>query len=166
MVPAFRDAPWVLTYVASKDHEVETKGVIERLLSEGRRVAVPVMTGRENLAWVRLRSLDPLKPGRFGILEPELQEETTDWDSSAVCLVPGIAFNLEGHRVGYGRGYFDRFLARFTGLALGLAYELQLTATLEPEPHDRPMDAIITERRVISIRPGLLTSIDGGRRPS
>jgi len=146
----FRDAPAVLTYVASKDNEVETRPLIERALAEARPVWVPVAGAGGALAWSRLRALDELAPGRFGILEPEpAARRIGPPPQDAVCLVPGIAFSPTGYRIGYGGGYFDRFLAGFGGVAVGLAYERQLAPDWRPEPHDRRVDILVTEARVV-----------------
>lgn len=151
-VAEFRDATTVLTYVSSKDNEVDTQASIESMLTRGVCVVVPIAGEDCRLTWSRLESLSELGPGRFGILEP-LPEfvRPTDPPDSAVVLVPGIAFTRDGYRIGYGGGYFDRFLADFGGVSIGLAFDLQILqrettdAASLFQPHDAPVDIVVTE---------------------
>ncbi|HIJ65594.1 MAG TPA: 5-formyltetrahydrofolate cyclo-ligase [Candidatus Hydrogenedentes bacterium] len=145
----FCSAQTVLSYIASKDNEVDTKPLVERLLAEGRIVLVPVADGRGGLAWSRLLALSELAPARFGILEPTPEfERRVEPPHQAPVLVPGIAFTRNGFRIGYGGGYYDRFLANHPGPKLGLAFERQIIGCFDIDPHDVPLDAIITEAAV------------------
>lgn len=149
-IEAFRSARQVLTYVASKDNEVDTNPLIAKLLGEGREVAVPLVVSDETMRWIRINSLEKLKPGRFGILEP--QEDRTEIEpgsESSACVVPGIAFDVIGHRIGYGKGFFDRFLAVYSGLTFGLAYDFQVFASLPFDAHDHSVGTVVTERRLL-----------------
>lgn len=148
-----RNSADVLTYVSSKDNEVDTLAIISELLERGIRVLVPVAVSPAiGLSWSLLRDLNHLAPSRFGILEPvpAMRQEMPPPPHSP-CLVPGIAFDANGHRIGYGGGYFDRFLARHTGAKIGLAYEMQIAADLPHRAHDVPMDCIVTEERIYSV---------------
>ena len=146
---AFRKAGHVLTYVASKDNEVDTLPLIESLLAQGRPVLVPVAEPGGHLTWSRLGALSELCPSRFGILEPQSAfRRPMSPPASGLVLVPGIAFTPNGYRIGYGRGYFDRFLAGFPGVKVGLAYELQIIEGFPAEPHDAPVDLVVTETTV------------------
>lgn len=149
-VPEFVRAPRVLTYVSSKDNEVDTLGIIRRLLEEGREVFVPVMAPKRSMHWTRLHSLDALKPNRFGILEPPpVKTDSAEFGSEDVCLVPGIAFSPTGHRLGYGGGYFDRFLSVFVGLSLGMSFDALVSTDIPQDGHDIPVRLLITESRLI-----------------
>lgn len=141
----------LLTYVASKDNEVDTRGLIRDQLRQGRTVLVPIAKADGVLAWSVLMSLDEVAPSRFGILEPQSQyQRIAEPLASSVCLVPGIAFTRSGYRVGYGGGYFDRFLSVFSGIAIGLAFELQLVDSFPLDAHDIPVHLLVTEERVYS----------------
>lgn len=143
---ALAKAPSVLSYVSSKDNEVDTLGIIRTLLEEGRPVLVPVVHAAGALRWSRLESLDALVPSRMGILEPAPGfHDYQDVPQEGVCLVPGLAFSKTGQRVGYGGGYFDRFLSVFVGPSIGLAFECQMTESWVPEAHDRPVAMVVTE---------------------
>lgn len=90
--------------------------------------------------------------GGLGILEPhpDFSREVQDF---AVCIVPGLAFDTSGHRLGTGKGYYDRFLETFKGLKVGLAYENQISKTpLPSEKHDVPVDYVITEKRILKCK--------------
>ncbi len=138
----------VLTYVASKDNEVDTRPLITELLNRGILVLVPVAK-KGLMRWAVLTSLDDLAPSHLGILEPEPAtarfEEPT---AKSICLVPGLLFTTQGHRVGYGGGYYDRFLDGYNGLSIGLAFEMQMVAALDTEPHDQAAACVVTESTV------------------
>lgn len=147
--PRFRHATLVLTYVSSKDNEVDTRLIMEKLLAEGRAVAVPAVEPGNLLTWHTIDSPAQLKPGAFGIPEPDRQMfELALPNEESVALVPGIAFSRDGHRAGFGGGYFDRFLLKFPGTSIGLAYDFQVVASLPHEPHDVSVDFIVTESTV------------------
>lgn len=143
---AFQQAPAVLCYVASKDNEVDTRPLLARLLAAGRAVYVPVAEPGGALAWHRLGSLDELAPGRFGILEPPPGVRRIETPPpEAFVVVPGIAFSPEGDRIGYGGGYYDRFLAQHAGPRAGLAFNVQIVQELAPDRHDVRLPWVITE---------------------
>jgi 5-formyltetrahydrofolate cyclo-ligase len=153
-IPEFRDARALLIYVSSKDNEVDTLEPIRNALDDNRMVLVPVaMPSTREILWSQLRSLDDLEPSTFGILEPRNDRvrpvEPTEAD---VAIIPGIAFDAAGHRIGYGGGYYDRFLGKFRGTKIALAYELQIRDSIPIEPHDLPVDVIVTEQRIIRCR--------------
>lgn len=137
----------LLTYVSSKDNEVDTLGIIRGAITGGREVLVPVAEPKGVLTWSRLAGLEELAEGRFGILEPKPEcRRIVAPPDGAVCLVPGIAFTRQGYRIGYGGGYFDRFLAQFRGTSIGLAFELQLLQAVTLEIYDVSVDVVVTEK--------------------
>lgn len=148
-LPEFAQANCVLTYVSSKDNEVDTHGLIEDLLREGRTVLVPIAGRNRSMEWSRLLSLDELAAGRFGILEPPPEARRIEAaPDGSVVVVPGVAFTRDGWRIGYGGGYFDTFLARFTGTSIAIAFEAQLLNSIPADEHDVPIDIVVTERAV------------------
>lgn len=152
-LPEVRDAPTVLTYVSSRDNEVDTQEVIRHLLDAGRAVLVPVTRPERRLIWCPITSLGDLSPGRFGILEPSPERrQPVAPPTDAPVLVPGIAFTPDGYRIGYGAGYFDRFLACHVGVKVGLAFECQIVDAFPRMAHDIAMDLIATEHRLIRPR--------------
>lgn len=153
--PLFSEASLVLTYV-SREAEVGTRPLIESLLAEGRRVAVPrVDLEAHDMAFHEIRSLDELVPRTMRILEPAADAPvvTTPDMVGSVCLVPGLVFDGAGYRVGYGGGYYDRFLAFYPGDKIGLARTTMLSSNpLPTDGHDVPVDFIATEGAVWSCR--------------
>jgi len=145
----FRANVPLLSYVSSKDNEVDTLGIIRAAIARGREVLVPLSQPLGVLGWAGLCDLDELAEGRFGILEPKPDCcRIASPPDVAVCLVPGIAFTREGYRIGYGGGYFDRFLAQFQGISIGLAFELQLLQEITPETYDVPVNMVVTENNI------------------
>lgn len=145
-LPPFASAATILCYVASKDNEVNTQPLIETLLAEGRTVLVPIAGKDRILNWSRIESMHELAPARFGILEPrpEFLRITNPPDDS-VAIVPGIAFQPDGYRIGYGGGFYDRFLAHYAGVSIGLAFDVQIVESFPIEAHDVPLHYIVTE---------------------
>ncbi len=146
-LPEVCNADTILSYVSSKDNEVDTREFIRALLQDHRRVLVPVMQPAQQLRWSHLESLNELQPNRFGIFEPLPDDyRFSTAPESSVCIVPGIAFSIDGHRIGYGGGYFDRYLSENSDIcSIGLAFEVQTTAVWVPELHDVQVKAVLTE---------------------
>jgi 5-formyltetrahydrofolate cyclo-ligase len=148
----YKGATLVISYCA-KDDEVQTRPIIERALADGKRVAVIVTdVPSKTLSFSEIKSFeDDLAPGAFGIREPKpglIRPVTID--QAEVVLVPLVAWDEKGRRLGYGAGYFDRALAGVKGITkVGLALESQRLAQVPESRHDVPLDVIVTERRVI-----------------
>ncbi len=143
---AFRQAATLLAYVSSKDNEAGTHGILQSALDAEKTLLVPLVESNGVMHWSRLEALSELAPGRYGILEPQPQYRRIETPpNDALCLVPGLAFTRQGHRIGHGSGCFDRFLATFEGAAIGLAFDCQLRDTLPQEAHDRPVALLVTE---------------------
>lgn len=133
--------------------EVSTDALIEKLISDGKRVYVPLCHGKGEMDAVYIPSLDFLKPGRYGIPEPHSCDEKAFPEELDVIIVPGVAFGLDGTRLGRGAGYYDRFLSRAeTAKKIALCREATLFETVPTEPHDEKVDIVVSERRVIKIQ--------------
>jgi 5-formyltetrahydrofolate cyclo-ligase len=153
-LPELADAAAVLTYVSSKDNEVDTHALIRWLLQERKPVLVPVARTGRRLDWSVLYSIEELAPAQFGILEPRTEcLRVTEPPRNSAAIVPGIAFTKDGHRIGYGGGYYDVFLAGFDGPTIAPAFELQLIDNFPRAAHDFPVSCIVTENRIIRTRP-------------
>lgn len=147
---AFAKARTVLFYAAKGD-EVQTKGMILRALSEGKRVALPVVREQDLvLSEIKSFEMGDLSPGRFGILEPKIIVPVEPGEIEAV-IVPGVAFDEHGNRVGFGKGYYDRLLKRLEKRIprIGLAYEFQVVPGIPAGKWDMPVHTIITEKRIL-----------------
>lgn len=137
-----RQAFCVYCYI-SFHHEAGTGKLIESLLDMGKYVAVPKVTGKKLVFYAIFGKCD-LESGVMGIMEPK-EECLRISDPFAPVIVPGIAFDREGRRIGYGGGYYDRFFEEEPDhKRLGIAYPFQLFDSVPAEPHDRGMDLVIT----------------------
>lgn len=155
----FREAPLMLSYV-SVGAEVDTRALIAAALAQGKQVAVPrCVPGTRRMEWHRIEGpkwLEGLRPSAFGIPEPTENPDTLlgSFPANALALVPGLAFDRTGFRIGYGGGYYDRFLAQFPGRALGLVrngFLLESLATLgAADAHDLPVPRLATEAGIIA----------------
>ena len=140
---AYRRADALFAYI-SFNREVHTAPIIRRAWSDGKRVAVPKVVG-DGIRFIRIDRLDDLAPGAFGIPEPVADEPIME-DETALVLVPGLAFDAEGRRVGYGGGYYDRYLARHAHHpTVALCYDFQFVDRLEAEAHDIPVGLVLTD---------------------
>ena len=130
-------------------NEVPTGDIFREASSRRKRVAYPRVRDA-SLEFIEVSALDDLDKGAFGILEPKkgCRVAIAEFD---LLIVPGVAFDLEGGRLGYGKGFYDRVLGdgSFRGRLVGLCYEMQLLPHLPRESHDVLMDVIVTEKRTI-----------------
>jgi 5-formyltetrahydrofolate cyclo-ligase len=152
LLPEFWAAPLLLTYI-SIDNEVDTRTIVRSALEEGRRIAIPRIRTDATMDWVEIQSLETLSPGKHGIPEPPSAAPPLVPCQDSVVLVPALAFNAAGHRIGFGGGYFDRFLAGFEGVSIGLAYDYQVIEPWPLAPHDRPVQFVVTESAVYRATP-------------
>ena len=124
------------------NQEVRTVPMLQRALQDGKRVAVPKVYGDE-MKFIYLDDLAAVEKGYAGIPEPAADEPVAD-DKTALVLMPGLAFDPEGHRIGYGGGFYDKFLAAEPEHpTLALCYEFQMLPKLETEAFDMPVDCVL-----------------------
>ena len=124
------------------NQEVRTVPMLQRALLDGKRVAVPKIYGDE-MKFIYLDDLSRVEKGHSGIPEPIDDGPVAD-DPTALVLMPGLAFDPEGHRIGYGGGFYDRFLAKEPNHpTLALCYEFQMLPKLEVQEHDVPVDCVL-----------------------
>ncbi len=143
-LPQYRQAKVVMTYLAFGD-EVDTWPILERAWSDGKRTAVPkVRKYPKEIFAVEVSSHSDLKSGFWGISEP-VSDEVLNPGEIDLVIVPGLAFNKSGYRIGYGGGYYDRFLPSIQGFTVGLCYPPFLR-DLPVFPWDQPVDLVIVPR--------------------
>ena len=150
----FSAAARLLIYV-STGSEVDTHGLIRQLLAMGRQVCVPRFEPvTQSYVACQVRDFDAdLATGKFGILEPRPKAvQPAAIDPIGAVLVPGLAFDETGNRLGRGLGCFDRLLRQTSGVKIALAFDFQLLDEVPAEPHDVRMDFIVTETRVVNPR--------------
>ena len=138
---AYRSAKTVYGYMPY-NQEVRTVAMLEQALRDGKRVAIPKCYGEE-MRFIYMTDLSQVEKGYAGIPEPVADGPIAD-DPTALVLMPGLAFDPQGHRIGYGGGFYDRFLANEPNHpTLALCYEFQMLPHLETEAFDIPVDTVI-----------------------
>lgn len=124
------------------NQEVRTVPMLEQALKDGKKVAVPKVYGDE-MKFLYLDDLTKVSKGYAGIPEPIDDKPVAD-DETALVLMPGLAFDPQGHRIGYGGGFYDKFLAAEPNHpTLALCYEFQMLPKLDTEEHDIPVDTVL-----------------------
>ena len=137
----YRQAKTIYGYLPY-NQEVRTVPMLERALRDGKRVAVPKVVGEE-MIFIYLDDLNAVEKGYAGIPEPIANGPVAD-DPHALVLMPGLAFDPQGHRIGYGGGFYDRFLAaQPEHPTLALCYDFQLLSHLETDSFDIPVDCVL-----------------------
>src|SRR5581483_10377331 len=157
-MPAYAAARAIHCFLAMRS-EVDTRPLIADALVRGKRVAVPVVVPKApelGHAWLASLDTEDLVAGNFGTYNPRDMQPAAvgDWD---LTIVPLLAFDRRGYRLGYGKGYYDRLLGSRRMPTIGVAFAAQEIAELPAEPFDVPLDCIVTEDEVIS------TSSEGRR---
>ena len=140
----FKNARRVMVYISYRG-EVDTKALIEEMFSMGKSLCAPVCIDKETMIAREFSSLSELTSGAYGIPEPT-GKETDDID---LVIVPGVAFCEDGYRIGYGAGYYDRFLKNSNAVTCGLFFEEQ-KKDFQPDSHDKKLDYIITDEKIYS----------------
>lgn len=137
----YRQAKTIYGYLPY-NQEVRTVPMLERALRDGKRVAVPKVVGEE-MIFIYLDDLNAVEKGYAGIPEPIANGPVAD-DPHALVLMPGLAFDPQGHRIGYGGGFYDRFLAaQPEHPTLALCYDFQMLPHLETDSFDIPVDCVL-----------------------
>ena len=149
-LPEVQRAESVFAFI-SYGNEVDTHGLLQYFLDKGTILAVPKILPEQGMVAIRLHSWDDLVPAQMGILTP--RENGERCDSPEVIITPGLGFTREGYRIGYGRGYYDRWFSQHTaGLKIGIAFEAQIRNDLPVDDRDVPVDIIVTEKQLINTR--------------
>lgn len=145
-MPLYQEKDCLYVYV-DFNREVKTRALIERALADGKTVAVPkVMRG--SMVFIRLTDFSQLGRGYYGIMEPKGGEEVRRED--ALMLMPGVAFDRQRRRIGYGGGYYDRFLAAHPGIATAaLAFGFQVFDEIPAEETDIRPSFVVTEEEIL-----------------
>ncbi len=143
----YREADLLLAYVDAK-REVETKLLMRRAWQDGKKVAAPRVDGDGVMHYYYIEDFDDLESGSFGIMEPKKSCPLCEAETG-LMLMPGVAFDECCHRVGYGGGYYDRYLERHPGLGhIAIAFEFQVFPEVPFEEHDILPQMLVTEERI------------------
>lgn len=139
----------LFTYL-SKEIEVDTLNIVKLAHLSNKKIAVPkCITETLNMEFYLIKSAEDLTLGAFNVFEPipEKCEQVKDF-SHGICIVPGLSFDSRGFRLGYGKGYYDRFLAKFKGTTVGLCYNCCTQVRLPHGRYDRPVDILVTDKYI------------------
>ncbi len=151
-LPEFKKAKNILFYV-SFNNEASTVDMIKELLDNGEKNIIVPFVEKNNpmLQLSELKNFNDLEPKTFEILEPKKNKiKKIEADKIDLIIVPGIVFDKNGHRIGYGYGYYDRLLEELNNaVKIGLCYGFQLVDKVPKEQHDIPVDIIVTEKRIL-----------------
>ena len=147
---SYRHAAVILGY-APRGTEIDIAPLLQRALTEGKRVALPRSRRGGEMAFHYISSLDSLVTGLYGISEPPEDAPLYEGAPASLCLVPAFSFDREGYRIGYGGGYYDRFLREYAGTAIGVVYHDFLTDHLPRGRYDLPVAALVTDRGILPI---------------
>jgi len=152
-IPSFSKAKTIMCYFA-RGSEVPTKNLVLELLNSAKRVVLP-RTNTDDMLIIPyyIDSIDDVELASFGLLEPKLSCKICKTEDIDVILVPGVAFDQHGHRLGYGLGFYDKFLPGAKCETIGLAYDDTICENCLPcDSHDIPVDNVVSERRVLKIK--------------
>lgn len=142
---AYRENSNILLYMAA-NNEVSTSDIFNQAILDGKKVYFPKVYGKE-MAFISVAALDELEKGSFGISEP-VSDNIVDI-TEGLIIMPGVAFDRSCNRIGYGGGFYDRYMEKHTRLAsCAICYECQLVDTIPAEPHDKKPEMVITENNV------------------
>lgn len=151
----YEDQDWkqakVIGITISKQPEVDTYQIIRHAWEMGKEVVIPKCYPKDNkLSFRTLSEFSQLESVFYGLLEP-IEEQTIEKlpENIDLLIVPGLAYTKEGYRVGFGGGYYDRYLADFSGKTISLAFNFQVIPQIFIEKHDVPVSKIITNHEVI-----------------
>ncbi len=140
----YKNADFLLVYI-SYNSEIDTTKIIKRAFLDGKKVAVPYCIGNE-MKFLTINSFDDLSEGKFGIpsADPDKCETVVDFQNT-LCVVPALSFDVYGNRLGYGGGYYDRFLCKTRVDTVGLCYERCICHSIPNEKFDIGIKYILTE---------------------
>lgn len=144
--PLFRASSEFFTYLSHRG-EVSTDMLIEKFFGK-KKIVVPKIKAYA-ICLYELHHPKEFKRGKFGIREPKFCLPKRVWSEINVALIPAVAFDHSGHRIGFGGGYFDRLLKKLHCTTIGLAYEFQIIDKVPVHSYDLPVDYIVTEKRII-----------------
>ncbi len=141
MRPMLKEARTIVAYYSLPD-EVDTHALLDELVADGKIVFLPKVLDDETMELCRYTGRESLREGAFHIMEPTGKTFTADAQAD-IALIPGLAFDAQGHRLGRGKGYYDRFLASFKGKTIGVCFDFQKVAEVPVDAHDVSVDRVV-----------------------
>jgi len=151
MLDDYKRAKVVLAYYPIKN-EVNILPVVEDALSKGKNVAFPISdVNTHTLTFRFVSSVEDMKKGAYSIPEPSEESGLFEYSDCAICIVPGLVFDRSGNRLGYGKGFYDRFLSSFDGVSLGVCRSDFLVNGIPADENDRRVDIIISDTEEVFV---------------
>ena len=145
----YKEADTILTYVSCRS-EVITDDLILAALKDGKKVGVPKVEG-DIMNFYYINSLDELEAGYFGVREPKTIKSLVSDSSGCLMIVPGLAFDRNLNRIGYGKGFYDKYFQSHKDtpfVKCGIAFDIQLCEKIEADPYDQPLDMLVTDKDI------------------
>jgi 5-formyltetrahydrofolate cyclo-ligase len=151
-MPAFKNAEVILSYSPFRN-EADITAVNETALKMGKTLAFPrCIPGTSEMIFYTVKSLSELEKGSFSIYEPPVSCPVwTPSEKKALCIVPAVAYDKYGYRIGYGRGFYDRFLQKHSLTTLGVVYSPLLVKSLPKDSFDVSVDYVVTDKQVLTL---------------
>lgn len=147
----YQEAKTILCFI-STNLEVETRGIIKQAFLDKKTVAVPKCLNKNGkMKFFIITSFDDLEESTFSLLEPNIKKckEIKDF-SYSICILPGFAFDREGYRIGFGKGYYDRFLNKYDGIKVAICYNECIVSSLPRGRYDIAADYIVTQKYILT----------------
>lgn len=147
----YKNSSDVLVYVSS-EIEVDTYMLIDHSLKAGKTVLAPRCIPNSNdMEFFEIKSLDDLEAGAFGIYEPKSECLKKIGFDNACCIVPALSYDIRGYRLGFGKGFYDKFLSGFSGAKIGICYECCMSHRLPNDEFDINVDVVVTDKSAFRI---------------
>jgi len=145
----YKNAECVIIYAATKG-EIDLFPLFYKAKSDKKKVAFPRCFEERQMKFYEVSDLSELEKGKYGLLEPKITLPQREFKPTDLCIVPAIAYDKEGYRLGYGGGYYDVFLKYFVGTSFGAVYDFLLFDRLPRHRNDKNVNLIVTERKVLT----------------
>ena len=144
----YRPAHTILIYM-STPIEVDTVKIIKNAWADGKKVAVPrCIPESRDMEFHYIESFDDLSSGAFSVLEPQESNPIVTDFSGCLMIVPGMQFDMQGYRIGYGKGYYDRYMVKFKGISVGICYADELKPFMYHGRYDRAVNIVLTDKKI------------------
>ena len=144
----YSPARTLLIYM-STPMEVDTRKIIENAWADGKKVAVPrCIPGTRDMEFHYIESFEELHSGTFSVLEPQESKPIVTDFSGCLMIVPGMQFDMQGYRIGYGKGYYDRYMVKFKGISVGICYADELKPFMYHGRYDRAVNIVLTDKKI------------------
>ncbi len=140
----YKNAKSVFIFISYKS-EVNTHEMIKMIKEDGKKLLVPLVIGKEMIA-TEIDGIEDLSPNKMGILEPKKGDPVTDVD---LTITPGLAFDKDGYRLGYGGGFYDKFFEKIDTTSLAIGFDEQRTESVPHEDYDKKVDYLLTDKEFI-----------------